>query len=211
MNTGNKNLSTNFSIKSGVLKFSAIVMILTMALAYLLGTPLQATAADNGKALIVYYSRTGNTSEIAKMIQARLNCDIMELQTVNPYPEEYRATTEQAKRELEQGYRPPLQNKISNLDDYGVVFVGSPCWWGTVAMPVFTFLDEYDLSGKTICPFMTHEGSGLGRSVEDIKRLCPGSTVMEGLAIRGGSATEATEAMTGRVDAWLNKIGFSQN
>lgn len=163
-----------------------------------------AAASGNPKTLVVYYSRTGNTRAVAKEIHKQLGGDIVELETVQPYPEAYRATTEQAKRELESGFKPPLKTKIENMDSYDVIVVGSPCWWGTVATPMITFLTEYDLSGKTIAPFMTHEGSGLGRTVTHIRQLCPKATVVEGLAIRGSNADEAQKP----VASWLGKIGL---
>ena len=130
-----------------------------------------AYAATEGgaKALVVYYSRSGNTRAVAEAIHAAVGGDIVELQPVTPYPEAYRATTDQAKQELASGYKPPLKNRIEHIEAYDVVFVGSPNWWGTVAGPVRTFLSEYDLAGKRIAPFITHEGSALGRSVADIK------------------------------------------
>lgn len=104
-----------------------------------------AYAATEGgaKALVVYYSRSGNTRAVAEAIHAAVGGDIVELQPVTPYPEAYRATTDQAKQELASGYKPPLKNRIEHIEAYDVVFVGSPNWWGTVAGPVRTFLSEY--------------------------------------------------------------------
>ena len=161
-------------------------------------------AGQGKKVLVVYYSRSGNTREIANQVHTLVGGDIVELQTVNPYPTEYRATTEQAKQELQRGYRPPLKTKISNIGSYDVIIVGSPCWWGTFAMPVWTFLSDYDLSGKTVAPFMTHEGSGLGHSESDLTKLCPNSRRLEGLAIRGGSVKSAQKD----VESWLKRIGM---
>ena len=134
-----------------------------------------AYAATEGgaKALVVYYSRSGNTRAVAEAIHAAVGGDIVELQPVTPYPEAYRATTDQAKQELASGYKPPLKNRIEHIEAYDVVFVGSPNWWGTVAGPVRTFLSEYDLAGKRIAPFITHDGSSLCRSVADIKARRP--------------------------------------
>ncbi len=145
-----------------------------------------AYAATEGgaKALVVYYSRSGNTRAVAEAIHAAVGGDIVELQPVTPYPEAYRATTDQAKQELASGYKPPLKHRIEHIEAYDVVFVGSPNWWGTVAGPVRTFLSEYDLAGKRIAPFITHEGSALGRSVADIKAFCPKAVVLDGLAVR---------------------------
>jgi flavodoxin len=97
-----------------------------------------------------------------------------------------------------------LAAKVENINSYDVVFVGYPDWWGTMPMAVFTFLEEYNFSGKTIVPFCTHEGSGLGRSVEDIRKLCPQSTIVEGLAVRGSSVKNAQND----VSDWLRKIGM---
>ena len=156
------------------------------------------------KTLIVYYSRSGNTRQIVGQIQKSIQADTVELQTVYPYPTEYRPMTQQAKKELEGGYRPPLSTKIDNIEKYDVIIIGSPNWWGTMAMPVFTFLESYDLSGKTIAMYITHEGSRLGNSMNDLKRLCSKSTFLEGLAIRGGSVASAQ----GDVDKWLRAIGL---
>ena len=165
-----------------------------------------AYAATEGgaKALVVYYSRSGNTRAVAEAIHAAVGGDIVELQPVTPYPEAYRATTDQAKQELASGYKPPLKHRIGHIEAYDVVFVGSPNWWGSVAGPVRTFLSEYDLAGKRIAPFITHEGSALGRSVADIKTFCPKAVVLDGLAVRGSRAASAQ----GEVAAWLRKIGM---
>lgn len=163
-----------------------------------------AAATGAGRALVVYYSRSGNTRVVAEAIHAAVGGDIVELQPVTPYPEAYRATTDQARRELASDYKPPLKNRIEQIEAYDVVFVGSPNWWGTVAGPVRTFLSEYDLSGKRIAPFITHEGSALGRSVADIKAVCPKAAVLDGLAVRGGRAASAQ----GEVSAWLKKLGM---
>jgi flavodoxin len=143
---------------------------------------------------------------MAEQIQSVTGADIFELKTVTPYPKEYRPTTEQAKREQESGYRPPLSTKPENLSDYDVIFIGSPNWWGTLAMPFFTFLEENNLSGKTVVPFMTHEGSGFGNALADLKRLCPNAAIMEGLAIRGGRVQGAQS----EIARWLSKIGMSR-
>ena len=167
---------------------------------------VDAAPAGNNKMLIIYYSWGGNTRYAAEQIQSLTGADIFELKTVDPYPAEYRPTTEQAKRELNSGHRPQLAGKIDNLADYGVVFIGSPNWWGTLAMPFFTFLEANNLSGKTIVPFMTHGGSGFGRSLADLEALCPNAAVLEGLAIRAAQVRNAQED----ISRWLKKIGVIQ-
>lgn len=165
----------------------------------------EAVAAENGKkTLIVYYSRSGNTRTVANLIQKSTGADIVGLQTVDAYPEEYRAATRKAKEELESGYLPPLLTKIDNMDQYGTVIIGSPNWWGTMAGPVRTFLSQYDLSGKTVAFYITHEGSGLARSLDDLKKLCPNAKLTEGLALRGRNAASSQDD----VNAWLRRIGL---
>lgn len=172
-----------------------------------LAEPARAVDGGNGsgdkKILIVYYSRSGNTRALAEHIRAATGGDLLELQPAQPYPAEYKATTEQAKRELESNYLPPLADAVPSVAAYDMVLVGSPNWWSTVAGPVRTFLSQTDLSGKPVAVFITHEGSGLGRSVVDVKKLCPKAIVLEGLAVRGGRVGSAA----GLVQEWLRTIG----
>lgn len=160
---------------------------------------------EGRKILVVYYSRTGNTRAMAEVIHATVGGDIIEIKTVNPYPAEYRATTKQAKEELESGYKPPLATKIDDMTSYDVAFVGSPCWWGTIATPMISFLSEYDLSGKTLVPFMTHKGSGLGRTMAHVRSLCPKATVKEGLAIGDGEVGPSH----GQITSWVRGLGMA--
>ena len=167
----------------------------------LLGTifAFSAYGAENN-VLVVYFSRTGTTKTVAEQIQKEVDGDIFEIEIVNSYPEEYRATTDQAKKELAEGYLPPLKRKAENLDEYDTIFLGYPIWWGTMPMPVYTFLNENNLSGKKIIPFATHQGSGLGRSISDLAKAVPnGNVESEGKAIRGSiSQSEIKE--------WIKKV-----
>ncbi|BBA51396.1 flavodoxin [Fusobacterium varium] len=150
--------------------------------------------------LVIYFSRTGTTKKVAEQIQKEINGDIFEIEIVNLYPEEYRATTDQAKKELAEGYLPPLKSKAENLDEYDTIFLGYPIWWGTMPMPVFSFLNENNLSGKKIIPFATHQGSGLGRSISDLTKAVPdGNVEKEGKAVRG-SISES------EIKEWLEKV-----
>lgn len=159
----------------------------------------------NSKSLIAYYSRkgqnyvsgsivnlsVGNTEIVAKKIQDITGSELFEIDTVNAYPADYTETTRVAMDEKRQNARPVLTGAVGNMDDYDVIYLGYPNWWSTFPMAVFTFLESYDFSGKTIIPFCTHEGSGLGNSERDIKKLCPTANVLSGLAIRGGSVRKA--------------------
>ncbi|CAK7069933.1 MAG: hypothetical protein DELT_01819 [Desulfovibrio sp.] len=187
--------------------FSAYLFALALSAIMCFSTAGVADAAQPGgkKMLVIYYSWGGNTRYMAEQIQTLTGADIFELTTVTPYPKEYRPTTEQARRELDSGYRPPLSSKIDNLADYDTIFIGSPNWWATLAMPFFTFLEEHTMAGKTVVPFMTHEGSGFGNSLNDLKKLCPNATILEGLAIRGGRVRNSQPDIA----RWLTKIGMT--
>jgi len=158
------------------------------------------------KILVAYFSRSGNTREIADQIHEKAGGDIFEIQPVNPYPSDYNECVEQAKQELEKGYRPKLKTIVKNIESYDAVFIGYPDWWSTIPAPIVTFLSKCDLSGKTVVPFCTHEGSGLGRSVTDISKLCPKSTLLEGMAIRGSNVKTAQS----EVSEWLRKIKIAK-
>lgn len=178
------------------------------------GFPIVNSKQD--KILIAYFSRpgnnyvngaivnlsVGNTRVLAYLIQEMTRGDIFQIDTVNPYPLDYKETTEVARKELREKARQKLSNRVENIDLYNVVFLGYPNWWGTIPMPVATFLSEYDFSKKCIAPFCTNEGSGIGRSVIDIKELCPHSIIFDGLAIRGGAVREAKD----EVAKWLCKL-----
>jgi len=173
----------------------------------------------NSKSLIAYFSRKGNnyvdgsivnlpignTEVVAKKIQELTGSDMFEIKTVKSYPEDYTETTNVAKKELSNNSRPELTEIVDDMDSYDVIYIGYPNWYGTMPMAVFTFLESYDFSGKTIIPYCTHEGSGLGQSVRDIKKLCPNSRVLDGLAIKGGSVNRNQND----VSAWLHKLGIS--
>ena len=155
------------------------------------------------KILIAYLTRTNNTEKIAEMIQEYTKGDIFKIEVLTPYPEAYRATTDQAKKELESGYLPPLKSKIENLDSYDTIFIGYPIWWGTVPTPMRTFLSENDLSGKTIIPFCTHGGGGAGTSTADLTALAPKSTVVsDGYVTRNAGAGRTQ----GEVTQWLDSL-----
>ncbi len=156
--------------------------------------------------LVAYFSHSGNTCALASQIHKSVRGDIFEIQSVEPYPDDYDDCVQQAKQELNSGYKPALKTKIENITLYGVVFIGYPIWWGTIPAPVRTFLSEYDFSGKTVVPFCTHEGTGLGRSITDIKLLCLKSKILDAVAIRGGDAKNARN----KVAEWLTKIKITE-
>ena len=166
---------------------------------------VQAEPAPAGRPLIVFFSRTGHTRTLAAMIHKRVGGDMVELKTVKPYPQDYEAAIKQAKQEQQAGARPALAVELPPLEGYETVFLGYPTWWGTMPMALFTLLEKYDFSGKTLVPFCTHDGSRMGRSVDDIKKLCPGARMLKGFAAFGDSVEQAGKG----VDAWLSDIGMA--
>jgi flavodoxin len=158
------------------------------------------------KILVAYFSHSGNTREIANQIHKSVGGDIFEIQTVKPYPDDYDAVVQQAKQELKSGHKPDIKTKIENIKPYDLLFIGYPNWCSTIPAPVMAFLSQYDFSGKTIAPFCTHEGSGLGRSVTDISKLCPKSSLLDGVAIRGSDVKTAQK----KLSEWLQKIKITK-
>jgi flavodoxin len=171
------------------------------------------------KSLIAYFSRKGNnyvggsivnlpignTEVIAKKIQELTGSDMFRIKTVKSYPDDYTEATSVARKELSENARPELTGTVDDMDSYDVIYLGYPNWWGTMPMAVFTFLESYDFSGKTIIPYCTHEGSGIGGSERDIKKLSPNAKVLSGLAIKGGSVGGADKGLAN----WLKKLGMN--
>ncbi len=167
--------------------------------------------------LIVYFSRAGenyvngtiqtlsvgNTETAARMLAGLTGADLFRIRPVRPYPAEYNACIAQAQADQRRDARPELEEYPDRLDGYDTVFLGYPNYWGTMPMAVFTFLERFDWTGKTILPFCTHEGSGLGGSERDIRRLCPGAEVRKGIAIHGGGVQAARPAL----ERWLRGTG----
>ncbi len=157
-----------------------------------------------GKVLVLYFSESGNTEKVANFIHDAVGGDIVKLEVTKAYPSDYNELVDYAQEEQRNNGRPELKTKINNIDEYDTIFLGYPNWWGDMPMPIYTFLDEYDLSGKTIAPFITHGGSGLSGTPDKIKREEPNATVTDGLAISGSQAGSSKNS----VQSWLSKIGF---
>ena len=168
------------------------------------------------KILIVYYSRKGenywngsirnlskgNTEIVAEIIAEITGGELFEVETVRAYAADYYACIEEAKAELQAEARPALRGYPGCLDAYDTIFVGFPNWWWTMPMALFTFLEHFDLTGKRILPFCTNEGSGMGNSERDLKKICKGATVEHGISIHGAEAANAR----GKVEAWLKTL-----
>ena len=143
-------------------------------------------ALNPDKILIVYLSRTNNTKAIAEIIQRNVGGKLVAIELEKPYPENYEVTVQQVVKENETGYLPPLKTKIDSIQNYDVVFVGFPTWGMKLPPPMKSFLKQYDLKDKTIIPFNTNAGYGVGTGFQTVKELCPDSKVLEGFEIKGG-------------------------
>jgi flavodoxin len=144
----------------------------------------------NKKILIVYLSRTKNTKAMAEIIKENTGGTLVELELKNPYPENYKANVDQVVKENETGFLPPLKTKIDSIEKYDVVFVGFPTWDMKMPPPMKSFLKQYNLSGKTIIPFNTNAGYGVGSGFQTVKELYPESKVLKGYETRGGKEKE---------------------
>ena len=157
-----------------------------------------------GNTLILYFSMSGNTETVANYIHEEIGGDIVKLETVQTYPEDYDELVDYAREEQRDNARPELETTIENIEQYDTIFLGYPNWWGDMPMPIYSFLDQYDLSNKTIVPFITHGGSGLSGTSANIANEEPDAVVTEGLAINGDAVDDCQD----EVNEWLNELNF---
>lgn len=170
--------------------------------------------AKETKILVAYFShkgqnysngniidlKKGNTEVIAEMIARETHGNLFEIKPATDYPFIYNECIKEAKKELEAGFKPKLLETI-DISSYDLIYLGYPNWWGTMPMPVWTFLEGQTFSDKVILPFCTHEGSGMGNSEQDLKKLCPDSEIRKGLPIHGSNASKARTV----VESWTKQ------
>ena len=157
---------------------------------------------DSSKILIAYYSHSGNTQEIANQIQKMVGGDLFSIEPVEKYPSSYRETLKVSKVQIDNDIKPDLIEEVEDFEQYDVFFVGSPNWYSTIAPPVTSFLAKYNLTGKTVIPFVTHGGGGRANCIIDIKKIIPNVTVFEGFVISGSRVNSAEE----KIRIWLREI-----
>ncbi|RNA63003.1 flavodoxin [Chryseobacterium nematophagum] len=169
--------------------------------------------------LIVYLSRTKNTKTIADIIHQNTGGTLIELELQNPYPEDYKAIVDQVAKENDTNFLPPLKTKIDDIEKYDVIFLGFPTWGMQLPPPMKSFLGQNNFKGKTIILFNTNAGYGIGNSFDTVKKLSPGSTILEGFTIKGGVERDGILfVMEGKkkieaekkVKEWLTRIGMSK-
>lgn len=163
--------------------------------------------------LVIYFSRSGenyfggvlkniekgNTEVIAEYIQEISGADLFKIEPAVEYPEDYMKCIDVAKKELQNDARPELKETLTDISSYDTIYIGFPNWWGTIPMPMFTQLEQLDFEGKTVKPFVTHEGSGFGTSIKDLKKLCAGAEIKNGLSIPGVNVANAKST----VESWI--------
>lgn len=168
------------------------------------------------KTLVAFFSRAGenyavghiekgNTHIIAEIIAAETGGDLFRIEPVTPYPDDYTECTEVAKRESDGKARPAVKGDAA-VENYDIIFIGYPNWWGDMPMPVYTFVEKHRWQGKTVIPFCTHEGSGLSGTENRLKAACKGATLLKGLAVRGATAQNAQAQAKEGVKNWLSKL-----
>lgn len=189
--------------QDGAWTVDGVVQTMAVAAGYA-GTRGQEVSAEpeaDSRILIAYFSKTGNTEEAAQEIQAAVGGDLFEITVADPYPASYNETVDRARQELDTNARPALASTVENMDDYDVILLGYPIWWHTEPMAINTFLESYDLSGKTILPFCTSGGSSIEESMPDLRRIgeSRGASVGTGLTANSLSAEEIAN--------WLESIG----
>jgi flavodoxin len=174
---------------------------------------LNAQTQPGGKILVAYFSWSGNARALAGQVARETGGDLFEIKTVKAYPEVYNECTAVAKQEQNDNARPALSGSVANMAQYGTVFLCYPNWWGTLPMGVFTFLEAYDFSGKTMYPLVTHGGSRFGRSLDDIKKICPRAIIGEGLSISAfdTNPNDGTRVTTPNRDvtSWLRRLDMT--
>ena len=156
--------------------------------------------------LVVYFSWSGNTESVANEIQAQTGADIFEIVPAEPYTDDYNTLLDIAQNEQANDARPAIAQSVENFDRYETVYFGFPNWWGDMPMILYTFLDEYDFSGKTIAPFVPSGGSGFSGTIGTIESMEPDAAVTEGLSLRSSDAADPAAAVT----EWLAGIGLAE-
>lgn len=166
-----------------------------------MGQSAQAQTNKTENILIVYYSVSGNTKEIAEKIHEQTNGDLFRIETVQSYPENYNELVTQAKKEINDGYRPELKTKVSDFARYDTIFIGSPNWWGTIAPAVSSFIDSYDFEGKKVIPFITHGKGGVQNTIKDMTAQCKGADVLQNGWVGEGNSLEG-------FSKWIENIDY---
>lgn len=168
-------------------------------------TSEDAVPEEDGGTLIAYFSWSGNTEQVAQLIQEATGGDLFEIAPAVPYTDGYDELLDIARQEQSDSARPELAAQVENWGRYDTVFVGYPNWWSDAPMAVYTFLESYDWTGKTLIPFNTSASGGFGRSLDNLPESAAGATILEGLSFTERTLADAQS----EVPAWLDGLGLS--
>ncbi len=160
---------------------------------------------ETGGTLIAYFSWSGNTEQMAQMIQTETGGDLFEIEPATPYTDDYNTLLDVAQQEQANNARPELASQVENWDSYDVVFVGYPDWGSDAPMLIYSFLEAYDWEGKTLVPFCTSGGSGFGRSLDKLPDSAPGANILEGLHVSGSRVDGSSE----EIAAWIGGLNLT--
>ena len=163
------------------------------------------TSETDTNILIAYFSWSGNTEAVAQIIAEQTGGDLFAIEPATPYTDDYDELLDVARQEQSEDARPELAAQVENWADYDVIFVGYPNWWNDAPMAVYTFLESYDFTGKTLIPFNTSASGGFGRSLDGIAESAAGAAILEGLGLTSGELEGAEDAVT----AWLDKLALN--
>ena len=164
------------------------------------------TREGSASAAYAGYIEKGNTAIMAALIAEMTGGDLFEITTVTPYPEDYASMLQVAQEEIDTNARPELAAQVENMADYDVIFIGYPIWHGKMPQAIYSFLESYDLKGKTVIPFNTHEGSGQSSTQSVIENALPDCTMLQGLAVQGKTAQENEARTRELLTGWLNEL-----
>lgn len=159
-----------------------------------------AEQSSKPKSIVIYFSRSGHVEELAKNISELTGSQMIKLEPAEAYPSSYSETVDIVKEQMTKGVVPPIKPVDVNLNNYDVIFIGSPTWWGHISRPVERFLSDYKFKGKKVMLFTSHGGSGVAHTKRDVQRLCPGNEVPESIGVYGGSSGDRSE-----LDSWIKK------
>lgn len=204
--------------KSRILIAALLLAVSLPAFTHAQNTLVKERHMNTKKILVAFFSRTGenyavgriergNTHIVAEMIASATGGTLFRIEPATPYPDDYRACTEIAQREKRSKARPALVGDIA-AEEYDVIFLGYPNWWGDLPMCVYTFLEQHDWQGKVVIPFCTHEGSGLSDTENRLRTTCRGASVLNGLAVRGSVAQNEREKARKQVLEWLKRLKY---
>ena len=162
------------------------------------------TTGDSSSVLIAYFSWSGNTEQVAQIIQQETGGDLFEIAPATPYTNDYNELLDIAQQEQSDNARPELADQVENWEQYDTIFVGYPNWWSDAPMAVYTFVESYDWSGKTLVPFNTSASGGFGRSLSGLEESAPGASILDGISFTERNLGDAQS----EVAAWLDELGL---